>query len=177
MMRKISVIIVVAIIMFFVGTYCYNKFHVDGEVDRDSVGYTDISWSYVLDQSPKLDSINYVKTISVPIRGRSSLGKKDCKRDNVKEEAQPVGDSAVSLPITQKVYSDSLYTAYVSGYEQSLDSIKIRSPTVTHTIIKTNVVNRSRKLNIGITGGYGYGIFSNRFEPFVGIGITYNILK
>lgn len=143
----------------------------------DSVGYTDISWSYVADLSPNFDSIHYVKTILIPIKNKNSLGKKDCGKDSVKNEIQPVGDSAVSLPIMQKVYSDSLYVAYVSGYEPSLDSIKIRSPTITNTIIKTKVVNKQRKLNVGITGGYGYGFLSNRFEPFIGVGATYNILE
>lgn len=81
-------------------------------------------------------------------------------------------DSAL-IPIEQKVYKDSNYTAWVSGYQPKLDSIFVVSRTA--TIIKT--VPKYRRWNVGITGGYGYGFFSKRFEPYIGVGITVNLLK
>lgn len=83
------------------------------------------------------------------------------------------GDSVdVEVPITQKVYSDSSYTAYVSGYEVSLDSIFIRQKEVTMTIVKTETIEKKkyRRFNLGLIGGYGYGFQSRTFEPFIGIG-------
>ena len=79
----------------------------------------------------------------------------------------------VMIPITQKEYKDSDYTAYVSGYRARLDSIKVISKVVTKDV----VVPKFRKWNIGLTGGYGYGFRSKQFEPFVGIGITLNIFR
>ena len=45
----------------------------------------------------------------------------------------------VEIPITQKVYEDSVYQAWVSGYKPSLDSIKVFQSvtTITHTITNT----------------------------------------
>ena len=79
----------------------------------------------------------------------------------------------VYLPRKQTEYRDSDYTAYVSGYEAKMDSISVRTKIITKTIIKT----KYRRINIGITGGYGYGINSRTFEPFIGVGVTYNLYK
>lgn len=77
----------------------------------------------------------------------------------------------VVVPITQKKYSDSTYTAWVSGFRPNLDSIKIYRKTVYQTTTKYN----KRRFGIGLMGGYGYGI--NGFTPFVGVGIYYNIFN
>lgn len=87
-----------------------------------------------------------------------------------------------SLPIVQKEYSDdSTYTAYVSGlkYEEwpKLDSVNVRQREITKTIHETITLTekeKAPKIGFGIQAGYGYGILSNRFEPYVGIGIHYN---
>lgn len=83
------------------------------------------------------------------------------------------GDSTLvaCVPIRQKVYKDSSYTAYVSGYQANLDSLIIRSKVITETRTKY------RRLSVGITGGYGYGLQSKKLEPFIGLGITINLLK
>lgn len=75
------------------------------------------------------------------------------------------------VPIRQKVYKDSSYTAYVSGYNANLDSLIIRSKVITQTRTKY------RRWNLGIIGGYGYGFQSKKLEPFVGLGITWNVFR
>jgi len=79
----------------------------------------------------------------------------------------------VMIPITQKVYKDSDYTAYVSGFHAKLDSIEVRTKEVTYTKTET----KFRRWNIGLTGGYGYGILSKRFEPYIGFGIAFSVFK
>lgn len=82
----------------------------------------------------------------------------------------------VTLPITQRVYRDSSYTAWVSGYKPSLDSIHTYNKMVytTRTIERT-ITKPPRKWGIGINAGYGYGINSKLFEPYIGVGVTYVI--
>lgn len=82
----------------------------------------------------------------------------------------------VTLPITQRTYRDSNYTAWVSGYRPSLDSIHTYNKMVytTRTIERT-VTKPPRKWGIGINAGYGYGINSKLFEPYIGVGVTYVI--
>lgn len=76
----------------------------------------------------------------------------------------------VVVPITQKKYEDSTYTAYVSGYNPRLDSISIYRKTIYQTITE-----RPRRFGVGITGGYGYG--KGGLTPFVGVGIYYNLFN
>ena len=76
----------------------------------------------------------------------------------------------VIVPITQKKYEDSTYTAYVSGYNPRLDSISIYRKTIYQTITE-----KPSRWGVGITGGYGYG--KGGFTPFVGVGIYYNLFN
>lgn len=82
----------------------------------------------------------------------------------------------VTLPITQRTYRDSNYTAWVSGYQPKLDSIHTYNKMVytTRTIERT-ITKPPRKWGIGINAGYGYGINSKLFEPYIGVGVTYVI--
>lgn len=77
------------------------------------------------------------------------------------------------VPLTQKEYRDSNFTAWVSGFMPKLDSIEVRSRVVTYT----QTVTKSRRWNAGIVGGYGYGFQSRQLEPFVGVGVTWNVFK
>lgn len=83
-----------------------------------------------------------------------------------------VGDTL--LPVEQKIYRDSNYTAYVSGYMPSLDSLSLypRTVTVTNDIIRT-VKAKSRRWGIGITAGYG--LSNDGFSPAIVAGVTYRI--
>lgn len=76
----------------------------------------------------------------------------------------------VVVPITQKKYEDSTYTAYISGFRPNLDSINIYRKTIYQTITE-----KPRPFGIGIVGGYGYG--SKGFTPFFGVGIYYKLLN
>ena len=82
----------------------------------------------------------------------------------------------VEIPITQKVYEDSVYQAWVSGYMPSLDSIKVFQPvtTITHTITNTEIRYRTKRWGIGVQAGIG--VTPNKVEPYIGIGVTYNIV-
>lgn len=76
----------------------------------------------------------------------------------------------VVIPISQKVYTDSLYTAYVSGYEANLDSIFVmrRTMEITRTISKN-----PPRFGIGIQAGYG--ITPKGFQPYIGLGAQFNL--
>ena len=85
------------------------------------------------------------------------------------EPSDTVHDSiSIPVPIYQKRYSDSLYTAWVSGYEPNLDSIRLYMPEITTTITKTIV--KKPRLSFGIQAGAGYGIINRKPDIFIGIG-------
>lgn len=87
----------------------------------------------------------------------------------------------VVVPIEQKVYADTLYTAWVSGYRPALDSIEVysRERTVTEHVEVTKTVELTRwkqkHWHIGVTAGYGWGF--KGFRPFVGVGLTYSVVS
>lgn len=75
----------------------------------------------------------------------------------------------VYIPISQKVYKDSLYTAWVSGYRAKLDSIEVYQKI--QTIYIRDKLKRKR-FGIGLQTGYGY--------PggwYAGVGVNYNLFQ
>lgn len=76
----------------------------------------------------------------------------------------------VSLPIVQKVYKDTNYTAWVSGYEPRLDSICVRHREVT----LTKVTRVGRRWGVGVQVGYGIDK-TLKPTPYVGVGLMYRL--
>lgn len=87
-----------------------------------------------------------------------------CVSDTIKDSV------FVQVPIEQKVYSDSNYTAWVSGYHPRLDSISITHQEVSfHNKLVNN--NGSKRLYLGIQ--VGYGITPRGMQPYLGLGVSY----
>ena len=80
----------------------------------------------------------------------------------------------VPIPIIQKRYDDSLYTAWVSGFDPNLDSIYLRLPTITETVTKT-IVKPAPRLSLGIQAGAGVGVFSRQPDIYLGIGAQWRL--
>ena len=78
------------------------------------------------------------------------------------------------VPRTQKRYEDSTYMAWISGYEPRLDSIEVYQKTV---VVTKSVEGRgkSKRFNVGLTGGFGYGVFTRKPDVWVGVGCTWRI--
>ena len=74
----------------------------------------------------------------------------------------------VVVPITQKVYCDSTYTAWVSGYHASLDSI-----AVYRQMELVTVRQKPRRWTVGLSAGYG--ITPKGLQPYVGVGVSYRL--
>lgn len=74
------------------------------------------------------------------------------------------------IPISQQVYRDSDYTAFVSGYHVALDSLKIVRTNV--TVTKTVVKYKHRHWGIGVQGGYGWT--TKGMLPYIGVGVSWS---
>lgn len=95
----------------------------------------------------------------------------DALVNDVAANDMPPDSARVIVPITQKTYETDEYKAWVSGYEQELDSINIyrRTETVTNTLYLDK--NRRRW---GIMAGIGAGIsHKGNVTPMVGVMIGY----
>lgn len=117
--------------------------------------------------------INYV-TVRLP--------KADDKEDNFPNktvtklpESVPEDSVTVQIPITQKVYEDSTYTAYVSGYRASLDSLVFKMP---REVITIKEKRKHKRWGVGFQVGYGLTLKGNpQFTPYIGVGVSYNLFS
>lgn len=94
----------------------------------------------------------------------------DTARVTVRDTVRVADSVQVVLPITQKMYSDSTYRAYVSGYNPKLDSIFVYAPT---KYVTTVVKARPKRWGIGVQAGVGYS--RGGFSPYIGFGISYTL--
>ena len=95
-------------------------------------------------------------------------GERDTLRDTIRDSIDG------PVPIVQKLYEDSLYTAWVSGFEPKLDSLRLHMPEVTNTITKT-VYEPTPLLTFGVQVGGGYGLIHRQPDIYVGIGGQINL--
>lgn len=99
--------------------------------------------------------------------------------DDAAKDARNRGKIGVSdtvwatVPRTQKRYEDSTYTAWVSGYEPRLDSIEVYRRTVFMT--KTETATSRKRLSLGLTGGFGYGVITRKPDVWLGVGVTWRL--
>lgn len=83
-------------------------------------------------------------------------------------------DSAeVVMPITQKRYSDTTYTAWVSGFRPALDSIHVHARREMVTVTQT-LRGKPKRWGVGIHAGYG--MTPRGLQPYIGVGVNCNIL-
>ena len=146
----------------------------DGEsVRRDTVTVIDT----VVHRVPVAKDSTVVRyvTRTVPVATQSFRAPRDTA-NNDREVAPPLYASASSdsatvvFPITQKMYSDTDYRAWVSGYEPQLDSIKVFPRTVT---VRETIYKPPSRFSIGLQGGYG--ITPKGLQPYIGVGVNVRI--
>lgn len=136
------------------------------------------------DTTPELKTEKVVGKIKIKKPARSKIVQ-NCSdsvsfcSDSIKNCSDSLENCSDSIEVdrVQRVYEDSAYTAYVSGYDPKLDSIIVRQKEVVRTITETITLKKKefRRWNVGLVGGYGYGLNSKEFEPFVGVGVTIGI--
>ena len=99
--------------------------------------------------------------IKIPVPG---------ERDTIRDSID------VPIPIIQKRYDDSLYTAWVSGFEPNLDSISLHQPEIITTVTKT-IVKPSPLISVGIQAGGGIGIINRKPDIYIGVGGQINLWR
>ena len=82
----------------------------------------------------------------------------------------------VPVPVVQKRYDDSLYTAWVSGFEPNLDSIRLYQPEIITTVTKT-IVKPSPLITFGIQAGAGWGVFHRQPDLYISVGGQVNLWR
>ena len=81
----------------------------------------------------------------------------------------------VEVPVEQKRYDDSLYTAWVSGYQPQLDSITLHQPEIVTTITEA-IVKKAPRLSVGPSVGAGVSITGTpHLGVYVGFTVQYRL--
>ena len=200
-MERLKNIALLLFLAVFVASLCLNVHHCtmrEQEPYRDTIRTTFVDTIPYYKPVPKeekpLGNITAKLPVSVPklpenVQKFPESGKnlqdsvqnfgKSVPDDHFEDMGEKVTpDSAdVVVPITQTVYEDSTYTAYVSGYRASLDSLIFRMPREVTTITNTHY-QKPKQWSIGIQVGYGVTLKGTpQFMPYVGIGISYNFFS
>ena len=92
---------------------------------------------------------------------------RDSVRDSVRDVVL-VGDSVV-MPVVQRVYGDSTFRAWVSGYDVRLDSVEV----FPRTVVVTRRAVVGRRWSVGVQGGLG--VTPRGVLPYVGVGVGWRL--
>ena len=148
---------------FFLGKSIYQPTYGE-KVERDTVIVRDTVFDY---QPAPVDSarVRYV-TRFLPVVKNDTI-------NHFVEVSKMIHDTvAVQVPITSKHYGCKDYDAWVSGYEPSLDSIKVyqRTEYITERVTISKPPN---KWELDLIGGLDYNTNRQDFTPYAGGEILY----
>lgn len=86
----------------------------------------------------------------------------------------------VPVPITSRRYAEEGWEAWVSGYRPSLDSLHFDKSTAVVEVPVYKTVTRRTRWGIGVQAGATYQpdftTGQGKVQPYVGLGISYNII-
>lgn len=146
----------------------------DGQARPDTVRLVD-TLRYV-SPAPTRDTI--IRYVRVPVElprpdNQGSPVNPGSSAESAEKAAADTDTAAVIIPITSRTYTTPEFTATVSGYLPSLDSITIHAP---RTIITNNPpAAKSKPWGIGIAAGIGAG--RGGITPFIGITLQYSLIR
>lgn len=194
MKDKMGMLTVAAFVGFCLGAGLANHCnHHRGTGKADTIRVT---VDTIRDNAPKAKDSVVVGTIAIPLvpsppRDGSDMANPTVPKAEVKvfppseldsimggsgDDGKIGGSDTVwaTVPRVQKRYEDSTYTAWVSGYEPRLDSIEVYRRTV--FVVKNEGGRvKTRRLSLGLTGGFGYGVFTRKPDLFVGVGASWRM--
>lgn len=194
MKDKMGMLTVAAFVGFCLGAGLANHCnHHRGTGKADTIRVT---VDTIRDNAPKAKDSVVVGTIAIPLvpsppRDGSDMANPTVPKAEVKvfppseldsimggsgDDGKIGGSDTVwaTVPRVQKRYEDSTYTAWVSGYEPRLDSIEVYRRTV--FVVKNEGGRvKTRRLSLGLTGGFGYGVFTRKPDLFVGVGASWRL--
>lgn len=185
-MSKLYDLFLIAIVLLIIALILGVRFNTETETDKeitkrttfvDTISYyvpvpkDSFVIRYVTEKLPKTESKLPNDVKKSPQNGEKlpevhKIGKFLCEDEIFPDSVE------VEIPISQTVYEDSSYTAYISGYRAQLDSLIFRQKREVVTITKWKPPKR---WSIGIQAGYGAS--RHGMEPYIGIGVSYNLFS
>ena len=145
----------------------------DVVIERDTVVVYDTVRHYL--PTPKDSVVTKFVTRWLPVvKSDTVLRNGEIFRENsVSFRENSVTDSvAVEIPIESKHYQSPEYDAWVSGFEPSLDSIKVyqRTEYITERVTASKPPN---KWELDLVGGINYKVQEKKYTPYAGGELMY----
>jgi hypothetical protein len=158
---KNTLYIVGLVVAFFIGHYFATPEVVEVErVEYDTIFY----------ERPTLSNVTRTefRTIRLPIMLFAPA-------DTVWRERMVVDSVEVEVAMERRMYQDSTYRAQVSGpaiggFHPSLDWVEVLNKN-TYT---TTTIKKPRRWGVGVQ--VGYGMSREGLSPYIGVGISYNLI-
>ena len=130
--------------------------------DKEVITITDtlVLTDTIIKFQPKPYKVTIIDTIYLP---------QQPQQDTLK---QPQIDTLIRQEL---IYKDSTYMAVVGGIEPYLKSIEIYPKTIYVNNNTTTTIKVRSRFGLGVQAGYGYG--RNGLQPYVGMGVQYNLIQ
>lgn len=159
--RQNLIIVILLMAIGFMGHWLFNRSHDVKPIDTPKIDTIPFYMPILHDSV-----VTHYETVRLPVANNSN---KLVLHDTIiTHDTIFVADSIdVEIPITTKKYEDSLYTAYVSGYNPRLDSIKVYN----------KVAPLPKRYRWGLEGQVGYDVTNNSQAPYIELGLTYELSK
>ena len=128
--------------------------------DKEVITITDtlVLTDTIIKMQPKPYKVTIIDTIYLPQQPQTPQ--------------QPQIDTLIRQEV---IYKDSTYMAVVGGIEPYLKSIEIYPKTIYVNNNTTTTIKVRNHFGLGVQAGYGYG--RNGLQPYVGVGVQYNLIQ
>lgn len=120
----------------------------------------------------QIDTIYHIDTIIAEKPVYFAKYTRDTIRFAVRDTIRERDTLYINLPREVKEYRDSNYYARVSGFLPELEYIETYQRE--RIITQTNFVTARKRWGVGIQAGYG--VSSSGLTPYIGVGISYNLI-
>ena len=158
-MKRIKYIllgVIAGIVIYFINGWvsCHRT------TDKKVITITDtlVLTDTIIKMQPKPYKITIIDTIYLP--------------QQPQKPQQPQIDTLIRQEV---IYKDSTYMAVVGGIEPYLKSIEIYPKTIYVNNNTTTTIKVRSRFGLGVQAGYGYG--RNGLQPYVGVGVQYNLIQ
>ena len=158
-MKRIKYIllgVIAGLVIYFINGWasCHRT------TDKEVITITDtlVLTDTIVKFQPKPYKVTIIDTIYIP--------------QQPQQPQQPQIDTLIRQEVT---YKDSTYTAVVGGIEPYLKSIEIYPKTIYVNNNTTTTIKVRSRFGLGVQAGYGYG--KNGLQPYIGVGVQYNLIQ
>ena len=162
MMKRIRYIllgVIAGLVIYFINSWvsCHRT------TDKEVITITDtlVLTDTIVKMQPKPYKVTIIDTIYLP--------------QQPQQPQQPQKPQIDTLIRQEVIYKDSTYMAVVGGIEPYLKSIEIYPKTIYVNNNTTTTIKVRSRFGLGVQAGYGYG--RNGLQPYVGVGVQYNLIQ